>query len=147
MKTGKLIAAGVLPICKSTGRIMLIRRGQHQSQAGTWAAFGGKFEKGEDRNPKDTAIREFTEESGYKGKFKISSSPLDVHETTHLAFYTFVGLFDTEFVPDLGPSEEASDYGWFYLNEFPSELHKGVSEMFIKNKKTLENIICFHQNK
>lgn len=147
MNTGKLIAAGVLPICKSTGRIMLIRRGQHQSQPGTWASFGGKFEKGEDRNPKDTAIREFTEESGYKGKFKISSSPLDVSETNHLVFYTYIGLFDTEFIPDLGPSEEASDYGWFYLNEFPSELHQGVGSMFKQHKKTLENIICFYQNK
>lgn len=146
METKKTIAAGVLPICKSTGRIMLIRRGLDQTQPGSWATFGGKFED-EDRDPKQTALREFVEESGYKGKFKISSKPIDIHNTNHLKFYTFVGLFDEEFVPDLESAGEAIDYGWFQLNEFPSELHPGVSDMFSKNNKTIENIICFYQNK
>ena len=32
---------------------MLVRRGFNQPQPGTWATFGGKYEKGEDLNPKD----------------------------------------------------------------------------------------------
>lgn len=146
MKTEKIIAAGVLPICKKTGRIMLIRRGLDQSHPGTWATFGGKHEKGEDKTPKDTALREFVEESGYQGKLKISSGPLDVYDTNHLLFYTFVGLFDEEFVPDLESAGEAIDYGWFFLGEVPSELHPGVKDMMEDNKQTLENIICFYQD-
>lgn len=126
---------------------MLVRRGLDQSNPGTWATFGGKFEKGEDKDPKQNAIREFVEESGYKGKFKISNKPLDVHYTNHLQFYTFVGLFDEEFVPDLSSADEAIDYGWFYLGEFPSELLPGVGEMFDSKMKTLRNIICFYQDK
>ena len=126
---------------------MLIKRGLDQPQPGTWATFGGKFEKGEDLDPKQNAIREFVEESGYKGKFKISSNPLDVYRTNHLQFYTFIGLFDEEFVPDLDTADEAIDYGWFYLGEFPENLHIGVLDMFTENKKTLENIICFYQDK
>jgi 8-oxo-dGTP pyrophosphatase MutT (NUDIX family) len=147
MKTQKIIAAGVLPICKKTGRIMLIRRGMDQSNPGTWATFGGKFEDGEDLDPKQTALREFVEESGYKGKFKLSSKPIDVYNSNHLKFYTFIGLFDEEFIPDLETADEAIDYGWFYLGEFPNDLHPGVSEIFIENKKTIENIICFYQDK
>ena len=143
MRTEKMIAAGVLPICKETGRLLLIRRGQKQSQAGTWASFGGKFESGEDKNPKENALREFVEESGYGGKFKISNKPLDVYNTNHLIFYTFVGMFDNEFVPDLEQGEEASDYGWFELENLPSDLHPGVFEMFEKNKKTISKIINF----
>lgn len=146
MKTKKIIAAGVLPICKSTGRVMLIRRGLKQSFPGMWATFGGKFEDGEDKDPKENAMREFVEESGYKGKFKISNKPIDVYETNHLKFYTFVGVFDEEFTPDLETADEAMDYGWFYLGEFPSELHPGVNDMLRENNKTLENIICSFQS-
>ena len=147
MKNEKVIAAGVLPICTKTGRVMLIRRGFNQPQPGTWATFGGKYEKGEDLNPKDNAMREFVEESGYYGKFRISNKPLDVLDSNHLRFYTFVGLFDEEFVPDLEKEEEAIDYGWFYLGEFPEDLHPGVFEMLEKSRKTMENIICFFHNK
>jgi 8-oxo-dGTP pyrophosphatase MutT (NUDIX family) len=144
MKNEKVIAAGVLPICTKTGRVMLIRRGFNQPQPGTWATFGGKYEKGDDLNPKDNAMREFVEESGFYGK---SNKPLDVLDSNHLRFYTFVGLFDEEFVPDLEKEEEAIDYGWFYLGEFPEDLHPGVSEMLEKSRKTMENIICFFHNK
>jgi 8-oxo-dGTP pyrophosphatase MutT (NUDIX family) len=147
MKNEKVIAAGVLPICTKTGRIMLIRRGFNQPQPGTWATFGGKYEKGDDLNPKDNAMREFVEESGFYGKFKISNKPLDVLDSNQLKFYTFVGLFEEEFVPDLEKEQEAVDYGWFYFDEFPEDLHPGVSEMFEKNKKTIENIICFFYGK
>ena len=147
MKNEKVIASGVLQICTKTGRVMLFRRGFYQPQPGTWATFGGKYEKGEDLNPKDNAMREFVEESGYYGKFRISNKPLDVLDSNHLRFYTFVGLFDEEFVPDLEKEEEAIDYGWFYLGEFPKDLHPGVFEMLEKNRKTMENIICFFHNK
>lgn len=101
MKSEKIIAAGILPICIKTGRILLIRRGLNQPQPGTWATFGGKYEEEEDNTPKDIAMREFTEESGYHGKFKISNKPLDVFDSNHLKFYTFVGLFEEEFMPKL----------------------------------------------
>lgn len=56
-------------------------------------------------------------------------------------------MFDEEFTPDIQSSGEAIDYGWFYLGEFPNDLLYGVDEMFKNNKKTLENIICFYQDK
>ena len=146
MKTEKIIAAGILPICKHTGRILLIRRGFNQPKPGTWACFGGKFED-DDKDTKQAAVREFMEESGYKGKFNISSGPLDVNKTPHTTFYTFIGLFNEEFTPDLGPADEAIDYGWFYLGEVPEDLHPGVSEMFSTKSKTIQNIICFYQDK
>lgn len=143
MKSEKVIAAGVLPICTKTGRILLVRRGFDQPQPGTWATFGGKYEKGEDTSPMDNARREFAEESGYYGKFKISNKPLDVLDSNHLKFYTYVGLFDEEFTPNLAKEDEAIDYGWFYLEEVPEDLHPGVFEMLEKKKKTLTNIIWF----
>jgi ADP-ribose pyrophosphatase YjhB (NUDIX family) len=143
MEKGKTIAAGILPVCTTTGRILLIRRGFNQPEPGTWACFGGKFESEDDINMKDNATREFVEESGYKGKFRISNKPLDIYENNHLKFYTFVGIFEEEFVPNLEDEEEAIDYGWFYFGESPEDLHPGVEDLFKEKKKTIQNIICF----
>lgn len=147
MQVGKRIAAGVLPICSKTGRVLIIKRGPNQSGSGLWACFGGKFEEGLDKGPKDTAKREFAEESGYTGKYKISRTPLYVNKDTHSAFYTYVGVCDEEFIPDIENGHEATDYGWFYLDETPENLLPGFKETIEKKHKTLQNIICFYSGK
>jgi ADP-ribose pyrophosphatase YjhB (NUDIX family) len=147
MEIGKKIAAGVLPICAKTGRILIIRRGLNQSNPGMWACFGGKFEEGLDKNPKDNAKREFVEESGYAGKYKISNLPLYVNKDNHSVFYTYIGVFDEEFTPNLESGDEAIDYGWFYIDETPEALLPGFKEAIEKKHKTLQNIICFYSGK
>lgn len=147
METGKKIAAGVLPICIKTGRMLFIRRGPDQPKPGLWACFGGKFEQGVDKTPKDTAKREFLEESGYEGKYKISKFPLYINRDTHSLFYTYVGMCEEEFVPDLENGHEAIDYGWFYQNEVPEALLPGFKETLEKKEKTIQNIICFYSGK
>ncbi len=147
MQVGKKIASGVLPFCKETGRFLIIRRGFNQSNPGMWACFGGKFEPGVDKNPKDNAKREFTEESGYTGRYRISRFPLYVNSDNHSVFYTYVGLFNEEFVPDLENGNEAIDFGWFYLDEMPEALLYGFKEAIEKKHNTLKNIIAFHCKK
>jgi len=147
MKTEKTIAAGVLPICAKTGRILIIRRGMNQPHPGLWACFGGKFDSSIDKNPKDTAQREFVEESSFSGKYKISTMPLYVNRNNHSDFYTYIGVFDEEFIPDLEKGNEAVDYGWFYLDETPQELLPGFSETIEKKHETLRKIICFYSGK
>lgn len=144
MKTEKVIAAGVLPICPKTGRILLIRRGMHQTNPGLWACLGGKFDDSVDKNPKDTGKREFIEESRFSGKYKISKTPLYVNHNNHMNFYTYLGLFSDEFTPDIEKEKEAMDFGWFYINELPNDLVPGFAETIEKKLKTLQRIICFY---
>jgi len=119
METGKRIAAGIIPIHPPSGRILMIRRGMHQSMPNTWSFFGGKFEE-EDVNPKTTAKREFAEESGLDNiKYYISSKPIYVNDSNHLRFYNYIGVFAKQFVPDLEKEDEAQDYGWFSLDNHP----------------------------
>ena len=146
MEVGKRIAAGILPICAKTGRLLIIKRGPHQPKPGLWACFGGKFDEA-DKGPKDTAKREFVEESGYTGKYKISRLPLYVNNNNHSSFYTYIGIFDEEFVPDLENGNEAVEYGWFNMGDFPSGLMPGFQEAIVKKEKTLQNIICFYAGK
>ena len=146
MEVGKKIAAGVLPICEKTGRILIIKRGPHQPKPGLWACFGGKFDDA-DKSPKDTAKREFVEESGYTGKYKISRLPLYVNKNNHSMFYTYVGVFTEEFTPDLESGNEATEYGWFDISSLPSDLLPGFKETIEEKKQVLKNIICFYSEK
>lgn len=144
---GKTIAAGVLPVCAKTGRILLVKRGPDQGGAGTWACLGGKFEERLDHSPKETAKREFAEESRFAGKYKISSTPLYINDDNHVTFYTYVGVFEEEFAPDIEKEQEATAYGWFHLNETPSSLFPGFKETLEQKNKTLQNLICFFAKK
>ena len=147
METGKKIAAGVLPICSKTGRMLLVRRGPHQSNAGTWACFGGKFEPEIDKGPKDNAKREFAEESMFTGKYNISRTPLYINKNNMSMFYTYIGIFQEEFVPDLTGAGESEEYGWFSLEELPENLLGGFKEAIVNKNTTLKKIICFYANK
>lgn len=147
MKTQKQIAAGVLPICKKTGRILIVRRGHDQDQPGEWACFGGGFDHDLDRTPKDTAKREFREESRYKGKYMLSKSPLHVQKTNHIDFYTFMGVFDEEFTPDIESEGEAIDYGWFFPEEMPEHLLSGFKDTMSKKLEVIQKTICIFSKK
>lgn len=147
METGKKIAAGVLPICKQTGKLLIIKRGPNQSGGGTWACFGGKFEPEADRSPKECAKREFAEESSFTGFYKITRMPLHVNSDNHRIFYTYVGIVGEEFVPDLERGHEATEYGWFSLGELPENLLPGFEETIEKKYHILENIVAFYTKK
>lgn len=140
----KKIAAGVLPVCSRTGRILLVQRGPSQDGSGTWACLGGMFEDKLDHSPKETAKREFVEESRYIGNYKISSTPLFINKSNHLNFYTYVGLFTEEFIPNIEAEKEAVDFGWFHLDEIPSNLLPGFAETLNNKNKTLRNLIWFN---
>lgn len=136
-----------MPICSKTGRILLVKRGPHQSNPNTWACFGGKFEEGLDNGPKDNAKREFAEESQFTGKYIISKTPLYVNKNNHSMFYTYVGIFSEEFIPDLTVEGESNEYGWFSIDELPENLLGGFRETVVNKIKTIKNLIAFYTNK
>lgn len=145
METGKKIAAGIIPIHPKSGRIMMIRRGMHQSYPNTWSFFGGGFEE-EDGTPKEAAKREFAEESGLSNiKYYISSKPIYVNDSNHLRFYNYIGVFTEQFVPDLEKEDEAQDYGWFFLDNLPHNMHPGAVELFEHKKDLIQEVIDFNK--
>ncbi len=140
MIEGKKIAAGVLPICKKTGRILLVRRSVEKGN--TWAMFGGKIDPEIDKSGKDIAKREFFEESGYDKPYEISKKAFYVNNDPHIVFYTFLGLFDEEFTPSgKDHDREHSDFGWFDLEQLPENLHNEIKELFIVKKDAIQGII------
>ena len=117
----KKIAAGLLAICPETERFLILKRSSHVVYPNYWAPPGGSFEEC-DKYPKMTAVREFREETGYCGVMKVSKEPLDIYDTNHISFYTYVCILPNEFAPNLkGEAEcglESSDYAWTTIDCF-----------------------------
>jgi len=90
-------AAGILPYCPKTGRYLIAKRGPDISNPNQWTNFGGKANKGE--NPTQTAVREFKEESGYKGSVRLNRPIPTKNNKDGMTFYNFIGEVPAEFQP------------------------------------------------
>lgn len=141
-------AAGVLPICKTTGRILLCKRGSKISNPNQWANLGGKCNIGE--SPYETAIREFYEESGCILSVKLIPSYIDEHDDG-FKYHNFIGLVDGEFVPKVNKMTvdfdiEIADYKWLTFDELlkfdKDKLHFGIKQIIKKAKEQIENIVA-----
>lgn len=138
------IGAGILPICKGTGRILLGYRSKHSKEPNKWCSFGGKQEpeKGElEENVLNTAKREFTEETGYTGFYNIIPASQFVNGSNTFKFYNNIGIFDDEFEPQL--NSEHSEAKWFSLNDIYSlpkeQIHFGIQSLF-NDKASIDTI-------
>jgi 8-oxo-dGTP pyrophosphatase MutT (NUDIX family) len=112
----KSLGAGLFAICPETGRFLLIKRRNDVKFPEYWSVPGGNFDE-EDGYPKRTAVREFREETGYKGPVKISKEPIYIKTDNHVNFYVYVGILPFEFVPNLqGEGSESEPeslaYSW-----------------------------------
>jgi len=141
MISQKIIAAGVLPICPDTGRVLLNLRGANQPEPLTWSCWGGKFEKGVDNTPKDCAKREFWEESRCDRLYTISEKEFYFYDSNHVQFWTYIGVFREEFIPNIEIEKEAQSYGWFELDHLPRPLLGGFEQMLDERMGDLKEIV------
>jgi ADP-ribose pyrophosphatase YjhB (NUDIX family) len=127
----KKIGAGVFAIDRFTGKILLCKRGLDGSYPESWATFGGTFEE-RDVTPRETAKREFKEETNNTSTYLMSKKPFFVNSSNFIDFYTYLGVFDGQ--PEIRINEESLSYGWFDLESLPEKLIPGL-ENLLKNKK------------
>lgn len=147
------IGAGIFPIAKETGRILLGRRsfGPEHTYPNCWGLFGGTYEE-EDGQPKVTAKREFYEETKCEDPYMISDTPLYIQDTNHNTYYTYVGIFNKEFEPYVAGedkhSQEHLDYGWFTLDELlkvpDANMIPNLKEIIENKKDTIKRIIDYY---
>jgi 8-oxo-dGTP pyrophosphatase MutT (NUDIX family) len=116
--------AGCIPLARSTGRILLLRRSSLVDEPGTWGNAGGAHHA--DEAPADAARRELREETGYGGPIELV--PARAFQCGSFVYSNFIGLIDEEFVPEL--NWEADDYRWCAYFDLPRPLHFGLRALF-----------------
>lgn len=132
--------SGVMPMAASTGRILLPLRSTAVEQPHTWGGtWGGAIDRSQD--PKESAIREFREESGYKGPIEMVPLYTFEDKNSDFRYFNFLGLIPEEFNPSL--DWETDDYAWVEYGDWPSPAHFGLVGILNNQRavKTIEKIL------
>lgn len=118
------MGAGVLPISKDTGRILIGLRSKYVNEPGEWGIFGGMVDDNDEINdPEKAAMRELEEETGNASEiidiikcvvFKSSGGGFEYHN--------FLGIVKDEFEPDLDFETESAK--WVTLEELVNHKDK-----------------------
>lgn len=129
--------AGILAYAQDTGKFLLSFRSGMVASGNTWGVIGGAIKgvKSEKNvTPKQGALKEFGEETGYDGSF-LSLTPLYTFQDKDFQYHTFLGIIPEEFTP--WPSKkhawENSWFSWYDLDEMlelPNK-HFGVEKMLL----------------
>ena len=127
-------AAGILPIAKDTKRILLNLRSEYVNEPFTYGVYGGKLDSDDLNNVKKAAIREFEEESNYRGNIKLTKAYLFETPNKSFSYQNFIGIIDKEFEPDY--DWESAGHLWVTLNELldmirtkPEKIHFGLKSL------------------
>lgn len=129
-------AAGILFYALDSKRFLFQLRSKSSDDPLTWACFGGTTEDLE--SPKETAIREVYEETGFDSKVKLFALP-DCKLKPNFTFYNFLGIIDTEFKPIT--DHETASYKWVEFGDWPKPLHKGMQWLLDTHASQIEDII------
>jgi 8-oxo-dGTP pyrophosphatase MutT (NUDIX family) len=139
--------AGILPICETTGRMLLFMRTPvpGDEDTGKWATAGGmmsdkELKMGEGAGSREAALREFKEETGQDDPFtRLVSSYVYKSPDGGFQYYNFIGIVPDEFEPKL--NKEHSEFKWFSLSDLklvPRNLfHFGLKLMFKNDQSTI----------
>jgi 8-oxo-dGTP pyrophosphatase MutT (NUDIX family) len=128
-------ASGVLPICTSTGRILIGKRSKDVKEPFTWGNFGGAIGLDDEGNPEEelspyeNAKKELFEETGFSGEISLLRSY--IFKNTGFVYYNYIGLVSQEFQPII--NWEISEAKWVTLNDLlvMEDLHFGLSYLLM----------------
>lgn len=131
------VAAGCLPICTSTKRILLNYRSIYVNEPHTYGLFGGKID--DDENPEEAARREMFEETRYTGKLELIPAYIFHNDNKTFEYHNFIGIVDHEFRPKL--NWESEGFIWITLDQLTSldKKHPGL-ELLLQDKQSIEEI-------
>lgn len=131
------VAAGCLPICTSTKRILLNYRSIYVNEPHTYALFGGKID--DDENPEEAARREMYEETRYTGKLELIPVYVFHNDNNTFEYHNFLGFVDHEFRPKL--NWESEGFIWVTFDQLVKldNKHPGL-ELLLEDEDSINEI-------
>jgi 8-oxo-dGTP pyrophosphatase MutT (NUDIX family) len=132
--------AGVLAVAEDTGRFLVALRGKDTREPGTWGTIGGRRDPG-DKTLKDTALREFREETGYEGDIDLVPV-LDFEDPGRFKYRNFVGVLPQE-PEDLEGNDENEVLLWATYEELMAldPKHPGLAVLLDSAADALKDFI------
>jgi uncharacterized protein len=122
--------AGCLLFVPESKKFLLIKRSDFVPTPLTWCFPGGGVDSKED--PKVAAIRECREEVGYQISRDLHLLYTNETHAPRFKFFTYVSIIEKTFHPKL--NWESCDYMWTTIDELPTPLHWGVSQLFASER-------------
>lgn len=135
------IGAGILPYCTTSKRFLINLRSQDVNEPGTYGIWGGKLDEDYEDDPKEAAMREFEEETKYKGEIHIEE--LCVYKTKGFEYHNYLGKVSREFDPDISDCWESDGYEWVTLEEMEDlpNLHFGLRYILDECSIELDDLV------
>ena len=137
--TGLPIAAGVLLICKKSGRLLPNMRGRSVAAGNTVSTWGGALDEGE--TPEKAVEREVREETGYGGNIELI--PSFIFRNEKYEYHNFIGLVENEFKPMLNWESNSMNWmTWEELNEMSHKWHPAFKSFINNSKSHIEKLLA-----
>ena len=137
------VAAGILPICTETKRILVGFRSKHVHMGECWGTIGGKLDIESENIDiiKSEALREFEEECEFYGKMKLYNAYVYVNKESDFRYYNFIGEVKEEFKPVL--NWENTEIKWFTYDELLKlkNKHLGLIELLNNSKDLINKVL------
>ena len=139
------VASGILPIAKSSGRILLNLRSDEVNEPLTYGVYGGKLDHDDLNDREKAAKREFIEETGYKGLIETKKAFLFKTSNGSFEYQNYIGEIESEFDPTY--DWESSGHKWVTFDELlemikenPNKIHFGLRELVKESGDLIKNI-------
>lgn len=132
------LAAGILPIAKDSGKILLSYRSKYVNEPNTWGIWGGAVDKIED-SVLNTARKEFKEETKFSGTIILIPSFIFKSPNNTFEYHNFIGILDSEFIPKL--DWETEKFKWVTFDEMlllPNK-HFGLKSLINNDLNTIKH--------
>ena len=133
------VGGGCFCVSLNTKRILLPFRSAEVNEPHCWGIIGGKLDEDVQSEIETAVMREFDEETGYKGDIHLIPTYVFKTPSGSFVYHNFIGLIHDEFEPTL--NWETEKFKWVTFDELMKikPKHFGLINL-LKDEKSLEII-------
>jgi len=145
---GANAGGGIMPICTTTGNILLGRRSDRVSEPGTWSVWGGRLDIAttnelNDNNVKNKVQEVFEDMTKYNKFEDLIASYVYETKENDFEWHNYLGLVEDEFEPM--HDWRIIEYRWMSMDEIRTlgrdAIHFGLQLLFDNDSDTIRPLL------